>query len=214
VKVGKPAGVQVQRWFVSLVVLLLCSQLLALAGSIALARSAKDALSGGDPDPLMAAAFHSDVLAAQRDLFQYLAYGSETPAAALSQLEQVQKGLESLRRSGLQRGSETEFATMEESAREYRKLLDRWLQSGQRTGAGETSPADGANALEIGRALEERARRLSEAVQAEVRQKNLWSLRLASGALWTTFGLIAGSALSVAALVRWWRRFQEVALGV
>ncbi|GAB6064857.1 hypothetical protein JCM30394_35940 [Deferrisoma palaeochoriense] len=65
----------------------------------------------------------------------------------------------------------------------------------------------------MGDAVRERAEQLTQRALETIEARGATALVVARGARWTAAATLGVSLLTVIALARWWRRFQDVILG-
>lgn len=211
---GKPAGLQIQRWFGFLVMLLLVVSGLGLAGGIVISRSVRAVVDEAEPLAQSTAFVQREILAAQRGLFQYLAEFTDTPAAALGHLDAVSKRVAEMRSGPLSPAVTAELDKIHEATDQYRKVLELLPHSTQGSRDWTRLQEYSATAVNLGNAVEERASRLAQAAQEEIRRRREGMARVAAITLWVSIGALAASAGSVVALRHWWKRFEELILGM
>ncbi|MHB8766063.1 MAG: hypothetical protein ACYDA8_17240 [Deferrisomatales bacterium] len=211
---SKPAGLLIRRWFVLLVALLLGVDLMALAGSLAISRSVRVVVEEAEPLALASASVRHAILGAQKELFRYLAEFSDDPRASLAHLDQLNLHLAQARAVAGSPEVAAELAAIEHSAEQYRKVIETFPAPAEGSRDWSRLQEYSATAVRLGGAVEDRATQLVEAAQAEIRRRATEAERVASWARWAAVGILTASVLVVAALLHWWRRFQELMLGI
>ena len=211
---GKPAGVQIYRWFAFLVGLLIAVNLVGLAGSFVISRSVRAVVEEAEPLATSTASIQSEILAAQRDLFQYLAEFSDDPSAAVNRLNALTAKVREVRKLSVPDEVSAELESIERSAEQYRKVLELLPRTVQGSRDWTRLQEYSAKAVELGKGVEERSRRLAEAAQQEIRRRSKKAASVARAATWIAVAALIASGLSVASLRHWWKRFQEVILGL
>ncbi len=206
---GKPAGVQIRRWFVILVCLLVCTNLAGLAISVAITRSVRTVAGHAAPLASATAAVRTEILAAQREMFRYLAEFSDDTEAARGHLDRLAEQLQQARAVA---GSEEVGAALEaigKSAERYRKVLELMPEtvSGSRDWA--RLQEYSTRAVELGQDVEQGATRLADQAQAEIQRHNRASAQVADGASWAAGAVLVASLFTVLYLRHWWKRFQD-----
>ncbi len=211
---GRPAGVQIQRWFFLLVGLLLLVDGMLLGTSLVVERSIREAVRTARPLTDAAAAVRAEILAAQRDLFRYLAEFAESPDPALAHLDRLGERLRQARAVPGAEGFARELDAIGQSVDRYRKVLE--LLPGTVAGARDWNRIEeyGAAAVRLGAEVEQRAERLVAAALEEIRKSDAQAARLAAWARWAAAAALAVTLLIVLALARWWSRFQDTVLGL
>ncbi|MBI5014282.1 MAG: hypothetical protein HZB55_02175 [Deltaproteobacteria bacterium] len=211
---GKPAGLQIRRWFGFLVTLLLVVNGLGLAGSIVISRSVRAVVEEAEPLANSTEFIQREILAAQRTLFQYLAEFSDAPTAALGHLDAVDQRVAVMRAAHPSPAVAAELDKILEGTDRYRKVLELLPRSSQGSRDWTRLQEYSSAAVNLGTAVEERASRLAQAAQEEIRRRRDDMATVAVAALWTSIAALTASALSVVALRHWWKRFQELILGM
>lgn len=209
---AKPAAVQIQWWFRVLVLLLIAVDLAALAGSVLISRSVRVVAAEAEPLASATASIRHDILAAQRDLFRYLAEFSDDTSAALSHMAALTEHVKAARASASSEAGR-ELDVIEQSAERYRKVLELMPRTAEGSRDWSRLQEYSATAIDLGNAVEDRATRLAEAAQAEIHQRSVAADRIATAATWAAVGVFAVSILAVLALRHWWKQFEDVILG-
>ena len=210
----RPAGVQIYRWFVVLVALLVTVDVAALAGGFFVARSVRPMAAEAEPLAGAAMSIQSEILAAQRDLFGYFSEFAEDTAPALAHVDALLARVVEARRIGTSPEVLAELESIDGSAQKYRKgleFLPRGIQGARERGR---LQEHGARAVELGVALEEGARRLASAARGEIRRKSSDATAAVRSAVWGSVGVLVATTLAIAVLRHCWKRFQDVILGL
>jgi hypothetical protein len=210
--VAKPAAVQIQWWFRVLVLLLIAVDLAALAGSVLISRSVRVVAAEAEPLASATASIRHDILAAQRDLFRYLAEFSDDTSGALSHLTALTTHVKAARASASPEAGR-ELDVIEQSAERYRKVLELMPRTAEGSRDWSRLQEYSATAIELGNAVEDRATRLAAAAQAEIHRRSVAADRIATAATWVAVGVLVVSILAVLALRHWWKQFEDVILG-
>ncbi len=181
---GRPAGVQIRRWFFLLVGLLLVVDGMLLGTSLVMERSIREAARTARPLTDAAAAVRAEILAAQRDLFRYLAEFADSPGPALAHLERLKERLRQARSIPGAGAFADELDAIRQSADRYRKVLE--LLPGTVAGTRDWNRIEeyGAAAVRLGAEVEQRAERLVSAALEGIRKSDAQAARLARWARW------------------------------
>ncbi len=209
-----PAGVLIRRWFAAMVGLLLAVNGVALVSSVVIARSVRVVVTQTEPIALASAAVRQEILGAQKELFRYLAEFSDDTSRALAALDRLRDHLAEARAVATAPEVATELAAIEKNAEQYRKVLEILPDTSQGSRDWNRLQEYSATAVSLGTEVEESASRLVAAAQEEIRERAGAALRAASWARWGAVATLAASLLVVFALHHWWRRFQELVLGI
>ena len=211
---SRPAGVQIRRWFLLLVGLLLVTNAGALTASWLVGRSVRAATEEAQPLLGATVAIRAEILAAQRDLFRYLAELAPDVAPALSRLDNLGKLLERARGLHGAGGFRAELDEIARAAERYRKVLEILPRSVEGARDWNRIEEYGTMAVRLGTEVEKRADRLASLALERIRSNGAAAARLATGVWWASLGALGVGVLTVLALVRWWHRFQDTILGL
>ncbi len=209
---AKPAAVQIRWWFSFLVVLLIVVDLAALAGSVVISRTVKVVAAEAEPLASATASIRHEILAAQRDLFRYLSEFSDDTSSALGHLSALGPHVAAARTSASSEAGK-ELDAIEQAAERYRKVLELMPRTAEGSRDWSRLQEYSATAIELGNAVEEKATRLAETAQAEIRRRSVAADRVATAATWAAVGVFAVSVGAVLALRHWWKQFEDVILG-
>jgi len=213
--VAKPAAVQIRWWLTFLVLLLVVVDLAALGGSLVISRSVRVVAAEAEPLASETAAIRHEILAAQRDLFRYLSEFADDATPALAHLAALAPHVAAARQVvGDEGDAAQELDAIQASAERYRKVLELMPRTVEGSRDWSRLQEYSATAIELGNAVEERATRMAEAAQAEIRQRSVAADRIARLAMWVTVGVFAVSAVAILILRHWWQRFEDVILGM
>jgi hypothetical protein len=211
---SQPAGVQIRRWFAFLVGLLLVVNLLALTGGLVVSRSVRAVVEEAEPLATATAAIQREILGAKSELFQYLAQFSDSPDGALVHLDAVSKTLGQMRAISHSKETDAEVERMQQSTNQYRKVLELLPRTTQGSRDWSRIQEYSNTAVTLGKDVEGLAKGLSDTAQKEIRERSTSMARGATTALWLSVAAILASLGSLAALHHWWKRFQELILGM
>ncbi len=211
---GKPAGIQIKRWFGMLVGLLLVVDLAALGGSFVISQSIRRVVAQAEPLASATAAIRAETLGAQRDLFRYLAEFVDDTTPALQHLDNVGPHVQ-VARAGVGTGLlANDLDEIEKSVERYRKVLELMPRTVEGSRDWSRLQEYSSTAIELGNAVEEISTRLAQAAQEEIRVRSRNANRAAAAAMWTSVGVFALSIFAILALRHWWKQFQELLLGM
>jgi hypothetical protein len=155
-----------------------------------------------------------EILAAQRVLFQYLAEFSDAPTAALGHLDAVKGRVAEMRAHPLTAAVAAELDKIDKSTDQYRKVLELLPRSNQGSRDWTRLQEYSSAAVNLGNTVEDRASRLAQAAQEEIRRRRDDMAHVALATLWISIAALTASGLSVLALRHWWKRFEELILGM
>lgn len=209
-----PAGVLIRRWFSAMVGLLIAVNAVALVSSIVIARSVRVVVNEAEPMALASAGVRQEILGAQKELFRYLAEFSNDTARALTHLDRLRAHLAEARAVASTPELAAELAAIEKNAEQYRKVLEILPGTAQGSRDWNRIQEYSKAAVDLGSAVEESASRLVATAQDQIRERAGAALRTAAWAQWGAVATLAASLLVVFSLHHWWRRFQELVLGI
>jgi hypothetical protein len=199
---------------VFLVGCLILVDLAALVNGLVVSRTLGSVLERSRP---LASATHSvrqEILAAQTELFRYLAEFEDDTAAAAAHVDALARLITDARQLAMPPEAEIELEEIEKGAERMRKLLDIMPAMGEgprdwsrlqefRTAAGEES-----------RTIEEHSLRLTEIAETEIRNRYQRLAQITTLSVRVFAGVLASILVVVLFLRRWWRRFQDYVLGL
>lgn len=210
---GDPAGVQIKKWLVILVLLIVIINVLAAASLVVLQRSVTAIQRSYQPVLLAAGDITTGVYQAQASLYKYL-------GEYLESTEEV-KERTALLRTTLAGMSELEAAAewqgrIEEIGDNLAKyvVVVRNLPS---IGAGtDWSEVDEfrTQAVALGGAMEEQATNLKEAVGNRIQKKADQSIKVSRIAVGIFLCFLILSIVITSLLLVWWRQFQDMILNL
>lgn len=210
---SKPAGVQIRFWILFLGALLVLVDLTALTGSIVVTRSIRAVSERAAPVAATTAAIRLEIMAAQNELFRYLAEMADDTKRALTHLDALDRHLETTRTLDVADASREELKSIQASADRYRKVLQ--LLPGTVAGVRDWARLQeySETAIRLGLEVEQRVGQLADQAQQEIQDKNRNATRVAQAAMWGSVGVLSVSVLALLALRHWWKRFEDTLLG-
>ena len=212
---SKPAGVQLSRWFTYMVLLLLFVNIAAVAGSIVIYTAVHDISSRYQPFAVATRSIESHIIAAQRDMFEYLSELSDSPDEALKNLDALSASIEEARAAAPGREAEASLDEIKNLADRYRvavQQLPSAMVGGNRDWA--RMRELGGTAARFGGEVDKRASDLAAWAQAEIRSRSATSAAITTGALAVFVVVLLASVGVILALRHWWKRFQDMILGI
>ncbi len=210
---SKPAGVQLRRWFTYLVVLLLFVNIAAVVGSIVIYTSVHSVAATYQPFALATTEIEKEIISAQRDMFEYLSELTDSPEKAISHLDILDRTLQRAK----ERAPGDKIKELEEIGRlaaKYRATIGQipMLLQGSRDWSRVYELR--ASAIRFGGEVADRAATLAKWSNAEIEKRNGRSGLLTTVEM-GTFVLVLGlSVVVLLALKHWWKRFQDLILGI
>ena len=210
---GEPAGIQIKKWLVILVSMIVLVNVMA-AGSLVLPQRSVTAIQR-TYQPVMVAAsdITTQVYQAQTSLYKYLGEYLVDPA----EVEERTAALESTVTAALGMEAAREWQEQLEAIRDgltrYRVVVRNLPAIGAETDWQEVDEFR-TQAVALGRTMEEQASRLKEEVGARISERADRSLVLSRAAVFTFVGLLGLSILITVLLLAWWRQFQDMILNL
>jgi hypothetical protein len=107
-----------------------------------------------------------------------------------------------------------ELDKIDKSTDQYRKVLELLPRSNQGSRDWTRLQEYSSAAVNLGNTVEDRASRLAQAAQEEIRRRRDDMAHVALATLWISIAALTASGLSVLALRHWWKRFEELILGM
>jgi hypothetical protein len=211
---SKPAGVQLSRWFTYMVLLLLFVNVAAVAGSILIYRSVHAIAAKYQPFFVATSAVEQHIISAQRDMFEYLSELTDSPEAALKQLDALSGSIEQARAVAPTPEAEATLTEIKSLADRYRVAIEQLpaAMSGSRDWT--RMKELGGTAARYGGEVAKKASDLASWAQAEIRGRNDTSSTITTLAMATFIVVLLASVGVILALLHWWKRFQDLILGI
>ncbi len=210
---GDPAGIQIKKWLVILVSMIVLVNVMAAGSLLVLQRSVTAIQRRYQPVMVAASDITTQVYQAQTSLYKYLGeYLADT-----SEVEQRTDALEATVEGALGMESAAEWQEQLEAIRDglirYRVVVRNLPAIGAETDWQEVDEFR-AQAVALGRSMEEQASRLKDEVGSRISERASRSLALSRVAVVIFVGLLALSALITVLLLAWWRQFQDMILNL
>jgi hypothetical protein len=209
---GPAAGVQIKKWFTTLIALIFFLDGVGMVGLFLMRGSIRTIALEAQPLITTAEEINRGNLEARVILYRYLGESLDSPAGAMTHLENIQKAAErglALTKSEGLRGA---FDTIAKQSQQYALVISSLPDSSQ-------GSIDWGSINE----LTTKAREVSDAMlklSGEVKQQSQREIETAIGAAQkvaaattTLFlGFLVVSLVIVAMMLYWWRKFQEMIL--
>jgi len=210
---GDPAGVQIKKWLVILVLLIVIINVLAAASLIVLQRSVTAIQRRYQPVLLAAGDITTGVYQAQASLYKYL-------GEYLESTDEVKERI-ALLGTTLSDMSELEAAAeWQGKIEEIRDNLAKYIvvvRNLPAIGAGtDWSEVDEfrTQAVVLGSSMEEQATKLKEEVGNRIQQKADQSIKVSRIAVGIFLCFLCLSMIITSLLLVWWRQFQDMILNL
>lgn len=210
---GQPAGIQIKKWLVILVSLIVVINVLAAVSLLLLQRSLTAIEGKYQPVLIASGTISTEVHQAQASLYKYLGEYLDSTAEVESKTGALGKTLQEtadLKAAGEWR---EELETIQNSLAKYRVVIRNLPAIGEGTDWDEVDEMR-TQAVALGREMEEQAAALREGVGERIGLKARQSLQISRIAIMIFLCFLALSAVITALLLLWWRQFQDMILNL
>ena len=210
---GQPAGIQIKKWLIILVSLIVFINILAAVTLILLQRSVTDIQAKYQPVLIAAIEINSRVYRTQVSLYKYLGEYLPTTEEIDTQTDLLEKALdEALSLEGIDSWIE-ELESIREGLAKYRVVVANLPAIGGKTDWAQLDEFR-SQAVSLGQSMEEDASKLKTEVGTRIDEKARRSLSVSRTAVVIFLVLIGLSAGITLLLLAWWRQFQEMILSL
>ncbi len=210
---GQPAGIQIKKWLVILVSLIVVINVLAAVSLFLLQRSLS--VIEGEYQPVLIASgtISTEVHQAQASLYKYLGEYLESTEEVESRTGALERTL--LETAELKAAGEwrQELEAIQGSLAKYRVVIRNMPAIGEGTDWDEVDEMR-TQAVVLGREMEGQAAGLREGDGARIGLKARHSLQISRIAIVTFLCFLLLSAVITALLLAWWRQFQDMILNL
>jgi flagellar basal body-associated protein FliL len=210
---GQPAGIQIKKWLIILVTLIVVINVMAAASLVIVQKSMSDIQGRYQPVMISASEISTQVHQAQASLYKYLGEYLPDTAEVKDNTAVLEKTLQKAREMKAAGEWLDELEAIRGNLAKYRVVVSNLPAIGARTDWGEVDEFR-SQAVELGRSMEEQASSLKAKVGARIRTKAERSLRVSSIAVVVFLCFLALSALITVLLLVWWRQFQDMILNL
>jgi ABC-type multidrug transport system fused ATPase/permease subunit len=211
---GKPAGVQLKRWFIVMIVVLLLVSISSVLGAVLTRMTVLDVTEKYQPFQIATTQVEFEVVSAQRDMFEYISELSDTPDSALGHIDKLNEQISRAEALAPTADSKASLETLRTLAAQYRVAIEQLpsVMEGNRDWSRMEEMK--STAISYGDQAASLAAELSTWAQQKIQEKAAFSTFLTTAAMWGLIGLFIASMVVIAALVHWWKRFQDMMLGI
>jgi hypothetical protein len=210
---GQPAGIQIKKWLIILVTLIVVVNVMAAASLVVVQMSMSDIQGRYLPVMISAGEISTQVHQAQASLYKYL--GEYLPDTV--EVEQNTAVLEETLEGTMKLEAAGEWLSELEAIRgnlaKYRVVVSSLPAIGAGTDWGEVDEFR-SQAVVLGRSMEEQATSLKAGVGARIQTKAERSLRISSSAVVVFLCFLGLSAFITGLLLVWWKQFQDMILNL
>jgi len=210
---GKPAGVQIKRWLVVLVVAMVALDLIAAASLLTLQRSITRIHERYQPVLVSAGEISTLVHQAQSSFYKYLGEYLPDTGEVASYTESLEKTIVTAQAQDAGEEWSADLATIRANLEKYRVVVNNLPQIGKVTNWGEVNELR-AQAMDLGLSMERSASKLKADAVAKISEQARVSLQLSSYAVYVFLGFFALSILITVLLYLWWKNFQDMILNL
>lgn len=211
---SKPAGVQLKRWFTYMVVLLLFVNIAAVAGSVVINLTVQGVASQYQPFAISTKEVEQHILAAQRDMFEYLSELSDSTSKAQAELDQLASAVDQAKKYAPDAKTVAALEEIKTLSQQYRTAISQLPSVMEGSRDWSQIEEIRSTAVGFGGQVEELAGAMARTAQAEIRDRNQVSAMLTTFSMWTFILVLVLSVVVLIALRHWWKRFQDLILGI
>jgi hypothetical protein len=210
---GQPAGVQIKKWLIILVSLIVVINVLAAGSLVRLQRYVIEIQAKYQPVMTGAGEISTQVCRAQVDLYKYLGEYQASTAEVESRIHFLEETLEEVLRHEGSREWREELETIRDSLVKYRVVVRNLPAIGAETDWNEVDEFR-SQAVMLGQEMEAQASALKGEVSARIEVKAAQAQRFARVAVVVCLGFLALSTLITVLLFAWWNQFQDMILNL
>jgi hypothetical protein len=210
---GQPAGIQIKKWLIILVSLIVVINVMAAVSLVVLQRSMMDIQGRYQPVMISASEISAQVHQAQASLYRYLGEYVPDTAEVRQSTALLEESLEEALGQKAAGEWQAELEAIRGNLAKYRVVVSNLPAIGAGTDWGEVDEFR-SQAVVLGQSMEEQASRLKAEVGSKIRSRAERSLRVSSVAVIVFLCLLALSALITGLLFVWWKQFQDMILNL
>jgi hypothetical protein len=210
---GQPAGIQIKKWLIILVSLIVVINVLAAGSLVLLQRYVMEIQAKYQPVMTGAGEISAEVSRAQADLYKYLGEYQPSTAEVESRIILLEGRLEEVLQHEGSREWQGKLQAIRDSLVKYRVVVRNLPAIGAETDWSEIDEFR-SQAVMLGQAMEEQAAVLKEEVSARIQAKAAQARRFARVAVVACLGFLVLSTLITVLLFSWWNQFQEMILNL
>jgi len=210
---GQPAGIQIKKWLIILVSLIVVINLLAAGSLVLLQRYVVEIQAKYQPVMTGAAEISIQVCRAQADLYKYLGEYQPSTAEVESRTLLIEERVGEVMLHEGSREWRGGLETIRDSLVKYRVVVRNLPVIGAETDWNEVDEFR-SQAVMLGQEMESQASALKEEVSARIEVKAAQALRFARLVVFVCLGFLALSTLITVLLFAWWNQFQDMILNL
>ena len=211
----KPAaGVQLKRWFTFMVALLVFVNVAAVVCSIIIYTSVHTIAKRYQPFAAACNAAERYTILAQRDMYEYLSELSDSTKSTLRDIDLLIESMDEANKVAPGPEQEAALSEIKKLTGQYRLAVEQLpsVVSGSKDWG--RMEEIRKTAVRYGGEVAKRTGDLSAWAQGEIRARNTTSAMITTVALVTFVVVMITSVVVLLILNHWWRRFQDMILGI
>jgi hypothetical protein len=209
---GPAAGVQIKKWFITLIALIFFLDGVGMVGLFLMRGSIRTIALEAQPLITTAEEINRGILEARVILYRYLGENLDSPAGAMAHLDNVQKAADrglSLARNEALKGK---FDTIGGQAKQYALVVSSLPDSSQGSIDWGSINELTTKAREVSEAMLQLSSDVKQQSQQEIDSAIGAAQRVAAATTTLFLGFLVVSLAIVAMMLYWWRKFQEMIL--
>ncbi len=210
---GQPAGVQIKRWLVVLVVAMVMLDVIAAASLLMLQSAITRIHERYQPVLVSAGEISTLVHQAQSSLYKYLGEYLPDTAEAAAHTATLEKTIAAALTQDADAERQANLEAIRTSLDKYRVVVKNLPRIGKVTNWSEVNELR-SQAMDLGLAMERTAGKLKADAVAKIGAQAQASLQLSSIAVYIFLGFFALSMAITALLYYWWKDFQDLILNL
>jgi hypothetical protein len=210
---GQPGGVQIKKWLIILVSLIVLINILAAGSLVLLQRYVSEIQAKYQPIMTGAGEISTQVCRAQADLYKYLGEYQSSTAEVESRVLLIAERVEEVLGHDGGREWQEDLEAIRDSLVKYRVVIRNLPAIGAETDWNEVDEFR-SQAVILGQEMEAQASILKEEVSARIEVKAAQAQRFARLFVFVCLGFLALSTLITMLLFAWWNQFQEMILNL
>jgi hypothetical protein len=210
---GKPAGVQIKRWLVVLVVAMAALDLIAAASLLTLQSAITRIHERYQPGLVSAGEISTLVHQAQSSFYKYLGEYLPDTGEVAAITATLEKTIDTALTQDAGAEWRADLESIKASLDKYRVVVNNLPRIGGVTNWSEVNELR-SQAMDLGLAMERTAGKLKADAVAKIGAQAQASLRLSSIAVYLFLGFFALSMVITVLLYYWWKNFQDMILNL
>ncbi|MHB8836590.1 MAG: hypothetical protein ACYC9Y_12940 [Candidatus Methylomirabilia bacterium] len=210
---GKPAGVQIKRWLVVLVVSMVALDLIATASLLTLQSAITRIHERYQPELISAGEISTLVHQAQSSLYKYLGEYLPDTGEVAAHTATLEKTIAAALTQDAGAEWRANLEAIKSSLAKYRVVINNLPRIGGVTNWSEVNELR-SQAKDLGQAMERTAVKLKADAVAKIGAQAQASLRLSLIAVYLFLGFFALSIVITILLYYWWKNFQDMILNL